>query len=261
MTPSRHQQVSELSQPHRLLTALALLVGAIHIGLQSAQAQSAVPQPLIRQYETRLELETQARTAEQQGRKSEAWLLRTRLQRGDFQEGDRVVVALENSPKIDTVQVRAGKVVQFVGMADLSLEGVLRSELSDTLRHHLARYLKNPTVRTTPLIAISVLGNVGTPGYYYVGADMILRDVIMRAGVPRDADLDKVVVKRNGETIWKSADTRVALADGLSVDQLHLRAGDEVFVPQRRQGFNAQTVFSIVSATTGVVFLVLQFAR
>lgn len=237
------------------------LLGAQSTAPLNAQAQSPLAAPIVRAYESRAELESQAKLAEEQGRKSEGWLLRSRLQRGDFQEGDRIVVALENNARIDTIQIRAGKRLRFVGMADLSLEGVLRSELSDTLRHHLSKYLKNPGVKATPLFAISILGTVGVPGYHYVAADIVLRDVIMRAGVPAEADLDKVVVRRAGEIIWKSEDIRIALADGLSVDRLHLRAGDEIYVPARRQRFQVQSAFSILSGVTALILLVTQLAR
>lgn len=217
---------------------------------------------MITRFETRAQLEVQAKAAEAEGRASEAWLLRSRLQKGDFQEGDRVVVALLSDPKSDTLLVRAGKVLQFTGMADLPLVGVLRAELTDTLRQHLARYLVNSAVRTTPLFPLTVLGNIGTPGFYYVPADIVLRDVIMRAGGPREADLNRVVIRRAGETIWNSADVRVALADGLSLDRLHLRAGDEVYVPARKgKRFTLQNSLMVLSTTTTVFFLYSQIAR
>lgn len=240
----------------RLLVLGLCCLGALPLGAQTGT--SAAPPPLpgpSRQFETREQLETQARTAEAQKRASEAWLLRSRLQKGDFQEGDRIVIVLENSPRVDTMIVRAGKVLQLVGMADLSLEGVLRSELTDTLRHHLGKYLVNPGVRATPLLPILVLGSVGSPGYYYTAADVVLRDVIMRAGGPREGNLDRVVVRRGGEVIWNADATRIALADGLSLDRLHLRAGDEIFVPQKSQRLSLTSVLATVSATTTFVLL------
>lgn len=216
----------------------------------------------VRQYESRAELDSLARAAERAGRSSEAWLLRSRLERGDFQEGDRIVLMLDNTPpRTDTLQVRAGKAIRIAGMADLSLEGVLRSELEDTLRSHMGRYLRNPALRATPLIPISVTGSVGQPGYYYVAADLVLRDLIMRAGGPATADLDRIVIKRGGDVIWKAQDVRVALADGISIERLHLRAGDEISVPERRERMNLQTVFSIVSASAALVLLVMQVGR
>jgi hypothetical protein len=243
-----------------LLGFLAVLP-SVPLAAQSATSAtpSAAPPP-SRQYETRALLEAQAKAAEAQRRTSEAWLLRSRLQKGDFQEGDRIVVILENSARIDTMLVRSGKVLQFVGMSDLSLEGVLRSELTDTLRHHLAKYLVNPGVRAIPLLPVAVLGSVGSPGYYYTAADVVLRDVIMRAGGPREGDLSRVIVRRGGETIWNAAAIRIALADGLSLDRLHLRAGDEIYVPEKKK-MALTTVLATVSATTTFILLLTRGNR
>jgi protein involved in polysaccharide export with SLBB domain len=214
-------------------------------------------------YESRARLEAEVREAENAHRTSEAWLLRSRLKTGDFQEGDRIVVVLESNPtETDTMQVRAGKVLQFPHMSEVSLEGVLRSELTDTLRHHLSKYLTNPDVRATPLLPLAVLGNVRNPGYFYAPADYLLRDLIMRAGGPApDADVSETVVRRAGQTIWNVKDVRAAVADGLSLDRLHLRAGDEIFVPPQERRFQLSTIVTLLSAAAAVSVAATQIHR
>lgn len=232
----------------------------------TARAQTSVSPTLqqrpLTQFETRAQLEAHALAAEKQGRTGEAWLLRSRLERGDFQEGDRIVVILEGSTlSLDTLQVRTGRVLQFPRMGDLALTGVLRSELTDTVRQHLARFLTVPVVRVTPLLPIAVLGSVMQPGYYYFPADVVLRDVIMKAGGPLGAaDVSKVEIRRGGETIWKPADVRIALTDGLSLDGLHLRAGDELFVPERRR-FDTNTVLALVSSGVAVLMALMTMSQ
>lgn len=211
-------------------------------------------------YESRAHLEAEAREAEGANRAVEAALLRSRLKVGDFQEGDRIVVVLESNPTAtDTMQVRAGKVLQFPRMSEVSLEGVLRSELNDALRRHLSRYLTNPEVRATPLLPLSVLGSVVHPGFFYAPADYLLRDLIMRAGGPGpDAEVSKTEVRRAGKTIWNVKEVRVALAEGLSLDRLHLRAGDEVYVPPQRHRFQLTTIVGLVSAAAAVSVALIQ---
>lgn len=237
--------------------------GAAIASSSSAQVATASPRQAagLSHYESRGQLETAALNAERQHRRAEAFLLRSRLTNGDFREGDRIVVVLETSPRPDTLQVRAGAVLQIPGMGDLSLHGVLRSELDDSLRQHLARYLRNPNVRASSLLAVAVLGSVGNPGYHYVAADVLLRDVLMRAGGPApNADLNKLVVKRGEETIWGPAGTRVALADGLSLDKLHLRAGDEVYVPERRRT-QWSAILVALSSTIAVTSAIIGLSR
>src|SRR3954471_4405158 len=80
---------------------VALVLGGVPVRGQAASPEGQ------RDLETRAQLEAEARVAEQQNRTGEAWLLRTRLQRGDFQEGDRIVVTLLGSTTFnDTILVR-----------------------------------------------------------------------------------------------------------------------------------------------------------
>jgi protein involved in polysaccharide export with SLBB domain len=226
----------------------------------------AAPPPARREFESRAEIEAQAKAAEAQHRTGEAWLLRQRLEKGDFQDGDRIVIHLQGNslmPKDfvgipDTNIVRAGRHLEFPRMADLSLDGVLRSELNDRLTAHFAQYIREPTVRSTPLVRIAVLGQVGKPGYVYTLADAPLSDLIMQAGGPSgNADMAGIVIRRGADMIWDQQDTRAALADGMSLDRLHLRAGDEIEVPQRRD----ISWIAVVSAGLSVTVLVLTIFR
>ena len=68
---------------------------ALLLAFRATAAQMPVADNRHGQFETRAELEEAARNAELQHRSSEAWLLRARLQRGDFQEGDRILVSID----------------------------------------------------------------------------------------------------------------------------------------------------------------------
>jgi protein involved in polysaccharide export with SLBB domain len=220
----------------------------------AARAQATRP-PEPRDLETRAQLEAEARTAEQQKRTGEAWLLRTRLQRGDFQEGDRIVVMLLGSTTFnDTISVRVGKLLPLPQMGEVPLEGVLRSELNERISTHLAKYLRDSSVRAIPLLRVAVIGQVGRPGFYYTSADVLISDVLMKAGGPAgDADLNKVEIRRGGETIWNTQDTRTAMTDGLSLERLHLRAGDEFYVPAQKHT-NWLAIGQIALSAVAVVF-------
>ncbi len=239
-----------------LLAAVTFSAGALH----QARAQTAQGSPVAPKFETRAELEAQALVADSLHRKSEAWLLRTRLEHGDFQEGDRIVMVMRNNPALtDTLTVRAGKVLQLPQMDPLSLEGVLRSELTDRLTQHVGKYLRDPSLTATPLLRLAVLGHVGRPGFYYVPADALLSDVIMKAGGPSpDGDLSKANVRRGTDVVWPEADVRTALADGLSLDRLHLRAGDELYVGARRR-IDWYMILPLVS--TGIALTTLLIRR
>ena len=227
----------------------------------AAQAQARVTQQ-TKDLETRAALEQELKAAEQNNRSGEAFLLRNRLEHGDFQDGDRIVVQLLGSiPYNDTITVRAGKMMPLPRMDDLPLEGVLRSELNDRLSHHLARDLRDSTARATPMLRVAVLGQVRSPGFYYTPADVLLSDVLMQAGGPGgDANLNGMTIRRAGETIWNAADTRTAVTDGLSLDRLHLRAGDEIYVPQNSH-FNWSTILQAGAIATSLIVTVVTLSR
>jgi hypothetical protein len=241
-----------------LLAATGLLVtGSICRGQDGPQPPTA-----RREFETRQELEAQAKDADAQHRTGESWLLKQRLEKGDFQDGDRIVLTFQANALMpkgfadipDTLTVRTGKRVQLPRMADVSLDGVLRSELNDRLTQHIAHYIKEPSLRATPLVRIAVLGVVGKPGYMYTLADAPLSDVIMQAGGPGgDADMAAVVIRRGPDVIWDAQDTRAALADGMSLDRLHVRAGDEIYVPPQRH-------FPWIAVTTGLSTIAILFS-
>lgn len=251
MTPGR------TSFSGRVAIVVALVLGARGVAAQT----SPTPVPPRSEFETRAQLEAQARIAQSQNRTGEAFLLRNRLEKGDFQEGDRIVLMLHTTAAtqtIDTLTVRAGKVLQLPRMDDISLDGVLRSELTARVVMGLAKYLKDPDARVTPLMRVNVMGAVARPGFFDTAADALLSDVIMRAGGPTaDADMGKMTIRRGTTVIWGQDDARTALTDGLSLDHLHLRAGDEIEIGARRhiQWFNA------ISLSLGIITLAITLLK
>jgi polysaccharide export outer membrane protein len=107
-------------------------------------------------------------------------------------------------------------------------------------------------------VRLAVLGEVQRPGFYYTSADVLVSDMLMKAGGPAgDADLNNVVIRRAGDTIWNAQDTRTAMTDGLSLERLHLRAGDELYVSAQRH----TNWMAIAQVTLSVAALVFTFVR
>ena len=189
--------------------------------------------------------------------RSRAVMLRTRLRDGDFQPGDRVRLVIDGSvTQDDTLPVIAGSKIRLKEVGEISLAGVLRSELQAHMTKELARYIKEARVQATPLVRLSILGPVGKPGYYYMPSDIAVNDAIMRAGGPGGgADLNKTVIRRNTKELYDSRNTRMALHEGLTVDQLSLRDGDSIEVGEKT-GSNWQKIASIVGVATSLVWAI-----
>ncbi len=166
----------------------------------------------------------------------EADLIRKRLQDGDFEVGDQITLTVAGQPTLtNTFTVASGRLLVLPDLPEaMPLRGLLRSELPDSLRSYLARYIRDPQVYVQTSMRIQAIGEVGNVGYHPVSADARLPDVIASLGQPtRSADLDKMKIKRGGETIWEGEALQAAIVEGRTMDQLSLRAGDVLEIPSQ----------------------------
>ena len=169
------------------------------------------------------------------GAERDADVIRSRLDAGDFRIGDQVTLRVEGEPELTgDFPVEGGPRINLPGLAAIPLAGVLRSELELHLAKELGRFIQNPVIRAEPRVRVSVLGAVGSPGFFTVPADMLLSELLMFAGGPAgNANLDDMRIERVGDRLWEGDELRVVLAEGRTLDQLNLRGGDEVIIPQR----------------------------
>ncbi|HEX5436719.1 MAG TPA: SLBB domain-containing protein [Gemmatimonadaceae bacterium] len=224
---------------------MAAAIGLLALGATGAAAQQggevAEPVPASRQA-----LEARAAAAEKaavsgpadqrDAKRQEAAAIRERLRVGDFRVGDRIAISVIGGEKAiqDTAVVRAGRVLQLPDLPNIPLQGVLHSEIEPYLTAQLGRYIRQPTVTAVPLIRLGVLGQVKSPGFYSVPADILVSDAIMVAGGPTgNADVDKSTITRGTEEVWSTTALRKAIVSGMTLDQLDLRAGDELTVGQQ----------------------------
>jgi len=207
------------------------------------------------------EAEVAARTGDPAKRAESAMLaraIRQRLQGGDLQVGDRVIVAYTSEAlHRDTVVVRSGRLLAISGLIVVSVAGVLRSELLDSVSAAVLKYVKAENIEVTPLTRIAVLGEVGKPGYFAFRSDIPLTDAIMGAGGPTgSAALDRSVVRRGNQEYRSAGLTSKAISGGLTLDQFGLAAGDELVVGARRN-FDIAKVIGLTGATASIVALVV----
>ena len=223
---------------------------------------------------TREKLEAMAAQAERDAESSrnkearnqhqaDAELMRQRLRDGDFQVGDRLLVTIDTGAVgvMDSVTVRSSRVIQLVGMPEISLQGVLRSELQEYLTQQYARMIKEPKIKAVVLVRLGVYGPVGNPGFYSVPADLLLSDVIMEAGGPATtADMNKTVVRRGRREVVSRKTVQRALVVGSTIDALGIQTGDAIYVGSTTGGRGAQT-FRTISIGLGLVATLYGISR
>ena len=233
---------------------------------QAASADGLAPLATRTQLESlaqRREASAQQQRAGSEERRADsldAARIRRRLQEGDFRAGDQILLELVGGekPLDDTLLVRSGGTLVVAELPEISLAGILRSEVQEHLRTTLARYIREPQVRATPLTRLAVLGEVQRPGFYAFAADMPLSEVIMRAGGPTgQANLHKVSVRRGAAVLMNPNDTRDALQRGVTLDQLDLRPGDELAIAQKRGNTVQNVVLPLVTIATGLSALLV----
>ncbi|HWC73092.1 MAG TPA: polysaccharide biosynthesis/export family protein [Gemmatimonadales bacterium] len=237
MTPARHA----------IATAALLLCIPFHStrgqapnGVDATQAS-----PPLALGATRMRLEARAQQLEQvalattkssatrDSAAREAAVIRQRLSEGDFKVGDQILLQVEGEPTLsDTFTVGLGSTLTLPAVGEVSLAGVLRSEVQDYLTRRLGQNLRDPVVKATAYVRLSVVGAVARPGYYAVPAQALLSDALMAAGGPAPtAKLQDMKIERSGKTILEKKALQHAIAAGMTIDDAGLIAGDQYSIP------------------------------
>ncbi len=194
--------------------------------------------------------------------RDEAELIRSRLEEGDLQVGDRIELTVEGQPDLsNTFTVVAGRLLVLPALGEVPLEGVLRSELQPYLTEYVARYIREPVVHARSLIRLEVRGAVAQQGFYAVPSDVPLTDALMMAGGPTAlADVEKIRIERGTEVIWTDENLRAAIQQGRTLDQLSMRAGDGIIVPAQQATFDFVRNGLLILSGIGTILLIAERA-
>jgi len=233
--------------PTRFAALRATVVLALCLPAAAAPAVAQLQGPA---YATRESLQQELARLERDGHSAVAAnLIRTRLENGDFQAGDRIFLRVDGEAQLtDTFTVAPGPELPLPQLGAVPLKGVLRQELQPRLEAHLGQYLRNPVVQIRPLIRVLVEGEVLRPGFYAVAPQQPLADVITAAGgfTPRSKPTG-IQVQRGAATIWEGPMLQQSLSRGDSFDYLNLRAGDRVLVPAHGDSERTIRIISILA--------------
>lgn len=244
------------TRPIGWLTVLALSAAAPAFGQEPIAA-------VERALATRAELTTEAKRLEASAARNAetASLLaraRARLAEGDFRPGDLILLDVQDEPTLsDTFAVDGNRELRLPAptVGTLSLVGVLRSEAPEKVTEYIGRFVQAPVVKVSPLIRLTIQGEVVRAGVYGVPADAVLADALMASGgATAQADFKKVRVERDGRTIMDARTLSQALADGRTIDAALLKNGDRLVIARRPDGFreNLRFVWIVVSLAGGV---------
>lgn len=225
-------------------------------GAYRVDADRAVIETAISNFEAAAR--SSAYSPELRGRaREEAAAARARLSDGDLQVGDRIVLYVEGELALsDTFTVSSERTILLPTIGEVSLTGVLRSELNARVREEIGRLIRDPVVRARSYVRVSVTGEVTEPGFYLMAPETPLSEAIMAAGgLTSNAKISGMRVKRNELTVMEGDALQRSIGRGATVAQLALRSGDEVVVP-RRSIFAPGQIGSTVALLSGLVFAI-----
>ncbi|MFW6088888.1 MAG: polysaccharide biosynthesis/export family protein [Gemmatimonadota bacterium] len=171
-----------------------------------------------------------------------------RLRIGDFRSGDMVSLDVRGREEYTgNFPVQPDQSLELPGIDPVSLRGVLYSEAPEVIEDALSVVLRNPVVELTAQMRLAVTGQVGSPGFYDVRGTLLLSDVLSLADGPsQSADIEKVEIRRDGETILSG---RELVTSSFTLDDLGVRSGDVIRVPQERDTFYSLRNVSIILGT------------
>lgn len=220
---------------------------------------AAVAQVDVKQAEaTRAQLESlYARLSPKERVYAEAVALKERLDEGDFQAGDRIILVVRGDTALsDTFAVNTNRAIELPNIGAVPLQGVLRSELQAHLAEVLSHYLKSPEITATSLIRIGVIGQVGRPGFVYMPATTVAADAFTAAGgLTPASDLKKLKITRNGQVLLEGQQLQNDIAAGRSLDQMNMQSGDEILVGEKTSGGFARGII-LFGAIAGAILTI-----
>jgi len=194
-------------------------------------------------------------------------VIEDRLANGDFQSGDHVFLSVEGEPALtDTFTVATGPMLALPAVGDVDLHGILASELDAYLTRCIGEVLRQPMVRARALIQLSVLGEVTRPGFYLVTPDALLTEALMHAGGPtREASIAEIRIERGPASSWgpeSFGGLPEAPLEALSANDLGLRTGDRIVVPEREgEGISASMLAQFAVLGLSAVVSLTQIFR
>ncbi len=180
-----------------------------------------------------------------------------------FQVGDRILLRVEGDSALsDTFTVVAGPALRLPLIGEIPLAGVPRADVEAHLTRELGRYIKDPVVQARALVRVSVVGQVTLPGFYAVPTDLVLADALMLAGgATQEARVDRLRILRGNSALWSGTQLQTAIAQGATLDQLGIRAGDRIQVPGQRDPESKWRIAGMVVTTLATVVTVVVLTR
>ncbi|HRP09226.1 MAG TPA: polysaccharide biosynthesis/export family protein [Gemmatimonadales bacterium] len=169
--------------------------------------------------------------------------------------GDMLRVRIFQEPELSgEFQVDEHGVLTLPRLGDIRITTWAPDSIRPRLTRSFAEYLRDPVLEVTILRRVAIYGAVLKPGLYPVDPTMTVQEALALAGgAAPDGKRDRVELLRGDDRI----ETDLSLAT--RIDQMMLKSGDQLFVPQRSWlSRNTWLVGSLLGATATIVAVSLR---
>jgi polysaccharide export outer membrane protein len=176
--------------------------------------------------------------------------------------GSRILLTVQGDASLsDTFTVSGDYSITLPTIGPVSVRDVEPSQLETHLNKVLSKYLRTPQISATVLMVVGVVGEVAHPGYYAVGSDAAVSEILMRAGGPTQvAKVTSIWVDRSGARAIEPSTVRRAISIGATADALGLQPGD-VFTVPRAKPIDTEAVIRILAMAVTIPVAVYGFTR
>ncbi len=164
-----------------------------------------------------------------------------------------------------TDQISGDYYIQQDGKIQLPYIGLISTtqkpypDIKNEIKTKYDSLYKNPELTIQPLYKINILGEVRSPGYYYVtDVEKMTGIFALAGGITSDADLDNVYIIRNDKEI--ELDAQRIIESGSTVGDIGLQSGDRIFVPKTWWA-NARSITIILSVVSALVTIAVLFLK
>jgi len=147
--------------------------------------------------------------------------------------------------------------IQLKFAGDIEVTGLNKVELQQKIKKAISNYVINPDVTVTIMDykskVIYVLGEVGSPGKFYMQAETIpVREALVQAGLPTlSAAMRRcrlITPDKTGKAKIKDVDVYSLLYGGDLTKNLDMHAGDVLYVPATVMAKIVQVINPVTSA-------------
>lgn len=145
----------------------------------------------------------------------------------------------------------------YIGM--VNTQTLEFAEIQSTVIEEYSKIYKNPEITIQPLMRVDIIGEVGTPGVYYLTGFETITDLISLAGgETSDSNIDNIIIVRNDSQL--DVDLETFLSGENSLNDIGLESGDKVYIP-RTWWVRARDVSVVFTGIATVVAIASLFSN